>query len=61
MLLLRRTSKHNFGTWGLPGGNVDAGDADLLATALREAKEEMGPGVPPFEVLAQVLTIRGAR
>ncbi|KAL4458616.1 hypothetical protein ABPG75_013481 [Micractinium tetrahymenae] len=61
VLLLRRAGKHNFGTWGLPGGNADPGDADLLATARREAEEEMGPGVPPFEVLTQVLTTRGKR
>ena len=61
VLLLRRAGRHNYGTWGLPGGNADAGDADLLATARREAEEEMGPGLPPFEVVAQVLTVRGKR
>lgn len=61
MLLLQRTSKNNHGTFGLPGGNADAGDADLLATATREAAEEMGEGLPPFTVAASVLTKRGKR
>ena len=61
VLLLQRTSKNNFGTWGLPGGNADATDADLLATATREAREEMGEVLPPFQVTAQVLTKRGKR
>jgi len=33
------------GQLGLPGGRPEAGDADLLATALREAQEEIG--LPP--------------
>jgi len=61
VLLLQRNSKHNHGTWGLPGGNADATDADLLHTATREAREEMGPNLPPFEVVGQVLTKRGKR
>ena len=55
VLLLRRASSHNDNTWGLPGGNVEEGDPDLLATATREAAEEMG-GVPPMNVTGQVLT-----
>lgn len=55
MLLLLRKSKHNDNTWGLPGGNADDADADLLATAMREGAEEMG-GVPPCNVSGQVLT-----
>eukprot|EP00775_Hariotina_reticulata_P006023 gene6021-6261_t len=60
VLLLKRSSKHNDKTWGLPGGNVEAGDEGLLGTAAREAYEELGQ-VPPFEVKAQVLTRRGKR
>jgi ADP-ribose pyrophosphatase YjhB (NUDIX family) len=54
-LLLLRASKHNDRTWGLPGGNAEDGDADLLATAMREGTEEMG-GVPPCNVTGQILT-----
>ena len=61
ILLLQRTSKHNYGTWGLPGGNADAGDADLKHTATREAQEEMGADLPAFTIVAQVLTKRGKR
>lgn len=57
-LLLRRSeSSGNGGTWGLPGGNADAADAgDLLGTALREAREELGELPQGLQVLGQVLT-----
>jgi 8-oxo-dGTP pyrophosphatase MutT (NUDIX family) len=55
VLLLLRRSAHNDNTWGLPGGNVDATDASLEATAVREAVEEMGT-VPPFTIRGSVLT-----
>ncbi|KAF8070866.1 NUDT15 [Scenedesmus sp. PABB004] len=61
VLLLKRSSKHNDATWGLPGGNADAADeGQLLSTATREAHEELG-AVPPFDVRAQVVTKRGKR
>ena len=40
------------GQLGLPGGKPEPGDADLLATALREAEEEVGLGADDVEVLA---------
>ncbi|HEY7177945.1 MAG TPA: CoA pyrophosphatase [Gaiella sp.] len=40
------------GQLGLPGGKPEPGDADLLATALREAEEEVGLGPADVEVLA---------
>jgi 8-oxo-dGTP pyrophosphatase MutT (NUDIX family) len=36
------------GQLGLPGGKPESGDADLMATALREAQEEVG--LPPETV-----------
>jgi 8-oxo-dGTP pyrophosphatase MutT (NUDIX family) len=40
------------GQLGLPGGKPEPGDADLLATALREAEEEVGLAPETVEVVA---------
>lgn len=45
VLLMRRAERAGdrwSGQIGLPGGHADATDSDLLATALREAREEVG-------------------
>lgn len=53
MLLLLRAGKHNTGRWGLPGGNAEDSDGSLLATAKREAAEELGgaSALPPYTVV----------
>lgn len=47
VILTKRASglKHHPGQIAFPGGKVDAGDADAIAAALREAQEEIG--LPP--------------
>lgn len=58
VLLLLRNSRHNDRTWGLPGGNCDPEDTSLQATAVREAREELGL-LPPLAVARECLTRRG--
>jgi len=42
------------GQLGLPGGKPEPGDADLRATALREAEEEVGLDPATVEVVAEL-------
>ncbi|MEL6806223.1 MAG: CoA pyrophosphatase [Pseudomonadota bacterium] len=53
LILTKRSSalKHHPGQIAFPGGKQDEGDADLIATALREAQEEIGLPLAHAEVL----------
>ena len=64
VVLTRRSAKlaHHAGQVGFPGGRMESRDADLVATALREAHEELG--IPPRRVevvgyLSPVPTLSG--
>lgn len=58
LVLTKRSSKlkHHPGQIAFPGGKMDATDASLTETALREAQEEIGLPVDQVEVLAQLPT-----
>ena len=55
MVFVRRSAggRHG-GQLAFPGGNREPGDADLTATALREAEEEIGLSPDAVEVLAEL-------
>lgn len=58
VLLTERTAtmRQHAGQISFPGGRQDAGDADAVATALREAQEEVGLRAEHVEVIGQLPT-----
>jgi 8-oxo-dGTP pyrophosphatase MutT (NUDIX family) len=58
VLLTQRTEhlKHHPGQIAFPGGRSERGDADVVATALREAREEIGLEAAQVEVLGAMPT-----
>lgn len=60
LILTRRalTMNSHAGEVAFPGGKKDDGDADLLATALRESEEEIGLPRGEVEILGQLAQLR---
>jgi 8-oxo-dGTP pyrophosphatase MutT (NUDIX family) len=56
LLLTRRTEhlRDHAGQISFPGGRAEAGDADAVATALREAEEEVGLAAASVEVIGRM-------
>ena len=57
-LLFIRRAEHPLDPWSgqiaLPGGRRDPGDADLIATAMREAAEETSIGLTPADLVGEL-------
>ncbi|MET0382841.1 MAG: CoA pyrophosphatase [Burkholderiaceae bacterium] len=56
VLLTRRADdlNHHAGQISFPGGGRDPGDADAIATALREAREEVGLAADEVEIIGRL-------
>lgn len=54
LLVIRSDHGPHGGQLGFPGGKPEPGDADLLATALREAEEEVGLDPSVAEVVGRL-------
>lgn len=60
-ILMTKKSSHlkiHAGEIAFPGGKADAGDADLLDTALRESREELGIDVSRQQIVGQLEPVR---
>jgi 8-oxo-dGTP pyrophosphatase MutT (NUDIX family) len=58
VLIVRTDRGLHGGQLALPGGKVDADDETLMATALREAEEEIGLAPSEVQVLAELDSVR---
>jgi 8-oxo-dGTP pyrophosphatase MutT (NUDIX family) len=58
VLIVRTDQGHHGGQLAFPGGRHDEGDESLLATALREAEEEIGLRGTDVEILGELPPVR---
>jgi 8-oxo-dGTP pyrophosphatase MutT (NUDIX family) len=58
VLIVRTDRGHHGGQLAFPGGRVDDGDESVLATALREAEEEIGLEPSDVQVVAELPSVR---
>ena len=58
VLIVRTDRGHHGGQLAFPGGRVDASDESLVATALREAHEEIGLDPSVVQVVAELPAVR---
>jgi 8-oxo-dGTP pyrophosphatase MutT (NUDIX family) len=58
VLIVRTDRGLHGGQLAVPGGKVDTGDETLMATALREAEEEIGLSPAEVEVIAELTPVR---
>ena len=58
VLIVRTDRGHHGGQLAFPGGRVDPEDESLVATALREAQEEIGLDPADVQIVAELPTVR---
>jgi len=58
VLIVRTDRGHHGGQLAFPGGRAEPDDADLAATALREAEEEVGLDPADVKLVAQLPPVR---